>query len=171
MHVQADNFGVGIPLTLVPKKLLQRFPHKITKMTEQKFRAANGEIIGIDQRAKFSVALAGKPNAKIEIQNVLIITGEHIPIDMCLLGTSDLSREKVNLMFSDNSIRMLRYQIKMNMKFAEICNIQAIRLNTEISNIAVKSEILPKTSDMIKNQPDSRAVFKRLREIQHQKMI
>ena len=179
MHVQADNFGVGIPLTLmcdsgatisvVPKKLLQKFPHKITKMTGQTFRAANGEIIGNDQRATFSVALAGKPNAKIEIRNALIITGEHIPIDMCLLGTPDLSREKVDLLFSDNSIRMPRFQIKMNMKFAEICNIEAIRSNSEISNIAVKSEILPKTLDMIKSQPDSRAVYKR--EIQHKKMI
>ena len=79
MHVQADNFGVGIPLTLmcdsgatisvVPKKLLQRFPHKITKISGQIFRAANGEIIGNDQRATFSVALAGKPDAKIEIRN------------------------------------------------------------------------------------------------------
>ena len=180
MHVEADNFGVGIPLTLmcdsgatisvVPKKLLQRFPHKITKVTGQIFRAANGEIIGNDQRATFSVALTGKPHAKIEIRDALIITGEHIPTDMCLLGTPDLSREKVDLLFSDNSIRMPRYKIKMNMKFASICNIEAIQSNSEISNVAVKSLALPKTADMIENQPDSRAAYKRLREIQHQKM-
>ena len=55
MHVQADNFGVGIPLTLmcdsgatisvVPKKLLQRFPHK-----SQKFQ---GKYFGL-QTAKLS---------------------------------------------------------------------------------------------------------------------
>ena len=59
----------------------------------------------------------------------------------------------------------------MNMKFATVCNIEAIRSNTEISNIAVKSEALPKTAEMIENQPDSRAAYKRLREIQHQKLI
>ena len=131
--MKADNFGVGIPLTLmcdsgatisvVPKKLLQRFPHKITKVEGQIFRAANGEIIGSNQRATFSVTLIDKPEAKIEIRDALVISGENISPDMCLLGTPDLSREKVDLLFSDNSIRIPKYRIRMNMKFAKMCNI------------------------------------------------
>jgi hypothetical protein len=57
------------------------------------------------------------------------------------------------------------------MKFAKMCNIEAVRENSNVSNFAVKSLDIEKTEIAMKSQPDARAAYKRLREIQHQELI